>query len=121
MTIPIFDAGARRGRLGVAEADRDIAVARYEQSIQVAFREVADALAEYGTIDEQVAAREALAEAATDTYRMSEARYRQGIDNYLSQLDAQRELYAAQQALVGARVQRATNFVTLYKALGGGV
>ncbi len=121
VTIPIFDAGARRGRLGVAEADRDIAVARYEQSIQVAFREVADALAEYGTIDEQVAAREALAEAATDTYRMSEARYRQGIDNYLSQLDAQRELYAAQQALVGARVQRATNFVTLYKALGGGV
>lgn len=121
VTIPIFDAGARRGQLGVANADRDIAVARYEQSIQVAFREVSDALAEYGTIDEQVDARQSLAEAATDTYRMSEARYRQGIDNYLSLLDAQRELYTAQQALVGARVQRATNFVTLYKALGGGI
>lgn len=121
VTIPLFDAGARRGQLGVANADRDIAVARYEQSIQIAFREVSDALAEYGTIDEQVDARQSLAEAATDTYRMSEARYRQGIDNYLSLLDAQRELYTAQQALVGARVQRATNFVTLYKALGGGI
>ncbi|HVK79217.1 MAG TPA: TolC family protein, partial [Verrucomicrobiae bacterium] len=121
VTIPLFDAGARRGQLGVANADRDIAVARYEQSIQIAFREVSDALAEYGTIDEQLDARQSLAEAATDTYRMSEARYRQGIDNYLSLLDAQRELYTAQQALVGARVQRATNFVTLYKALGGGI
>lgn len=100
----------------MANADRDIAVARFEQSIQVAFREVSDALAEFGTIDEHIDARQSLAEAATDTYRMSEARYRQGIDNHLNLPDAQRDLYTAQQALVGARVQRATNF-----ALGGGI
>jgi multidrug efflux system outer membrane protein len=121
VTIPIFSGGARLADLGVREADRDIAVARYEQSIQIAFREVADALAEHGTIGEQVSAREALAEATRDTYRISEARYRQGIDSYLSVLDAQRELYGAEQALVGVRVQRAVNFATLYKTLGGGV
>lgn len=120
ITIPIFDAGARRGRLGVAEADRDIAVANYERAVQVAFRETSDALAEYGTMGEQLDAREDLAEAAADTYSMSEARYREGIDNYLGLLDAQRELYAAQQALVRARVQRGTNLVRLYKTLGGG-
>jgi len=118
--IPIFDAGARRGRLGVAESDRDIAVATYERAIQVAFREVSDALAEYGTMREQVDARQDLAEAAADTYAMSDARYRQGIDNYLGLLDAQRELYAAQQALVQARVQQGSNLVRLYRTLGGG-
>lgn len=120
VTLPIFDGGARRGQLGVARADRDIAVARYEQSIQIAFREVADALADNGAIGRQIAAREALAEATGDAYRLSEARYRQGVDSYLSLLDSQRELYAAQQALVSARVAKAVNAVTLYKTLGGG-
>jgi multidrug efflux system outer membrane protein len=120
VSLPIFDGGARRGNLGVAKADRDIAVARYERAIQAAFREVADALAEHGTIGERLAASQALAEAAADGYRLSEARYRQGVDNYLSVLDAQRERYGAEQALVGARVARAVNLATLYKALGGG-
>jgi multidrug efflux system outer membrane protein len=121
INLPIFDGGARGARLGVARVDRDIAVAQYERSIQSAFREVADALAERGTIEEQFAARQALANAAENSYRLSEARYREGVDNYLSLLDAQRELYAAQQGLVAARVDRAANFVTLYKVLGGGV
>lgn len=121
VTIPIFSGGANIARLGVARTDRDIAVAQYERTIQVAFREVADALAVRGTIGEQVAAREALAEAAGSTFRLSEARYGEGIDSYLGVLDAQRQLYAAQQGLVAARVARSTNFVTLYKTLGGGV
>ncbi len=121
ISIPLFTGGANLGRLGVAETDRDIAVARYERSIQIAFREVSDALAQYGVIDDELGARRALADASADSFRLSEARYRQGVDNYLSLLDAQRELYAARQGLVSAEVARAVRFAALYKALGGGV
>ncbi len=120
VTIPIFAGGANLARLGAARTDRDIAIAEYERSIQVAFREVADALAERGTIGEQVAAREALAQATANSYTISEARYREGIDSYLGLLDAQRQLYAAQQGLVAARVARSVNFAALYRTLGGG-
>jgi outer membrane protein, multidrug efflux system len=120
VSIPIFQGGALRSQLGVANSDRSIAVAQYERTIQIAFREVADALATRSAIGEELAARERLANAAGETFRLSDARYREGIDNYLSVLDAQRSAYAAQQGLVAARVARATNFVTLYAALGGG-
>jgi len=120
VSIPIFQGGALMSQLGVANTDRDIAVAQYERAIQVAFREVADALATRAAIGDELAARERLADAAGETYRLSDARYREGIDNYLSLLDAQRSSYAAEQGLVAARVARATNFVTLYKTLGGG-
>lgn len=121
LNLPIFRGGALRAQLGVANADRDIAVAEYERAIQIAFREVADALAARATLRNELAARQALADAASGSYRISEARYREGVDSYLNLLDAQRELYAAQQGLVSARAERAINFVTLYKVLGGGV
>ncbi|MFZ5761050.1 MAG: efflux transporter outer membrane subunit [Thermodesulfobacteriota bacterium] len=120
ITLPIFDAGSRWARLWVAEADRDIALARYEKAIQTAFREVADALALQGTIAEQLAAQEALTEASNRNYLLSEARYEKGVDSYLAVLDAQRSLYAAQQGLIATRLTRQLNLVTLYKVLGGG-
>ena len=119
--LPIFQGGARLANLGVSKADRDIAVAAYERAIQSAFREVADALATRGTIEDELAARESLASSAESAFTISEARYRQGVDDYLSLLDSQRELYSAQQALVSTRVARAVNFVDLYRAMGGGV
>lgn len=73
------------------------------------------------TLGDELAARQSLANAAGGSYQISEARYREGVDSYLGLLDAQRELYAAQHGLVAARVARATNFVTLYKVLGGGI
>ncbi len=120
ITLPIFDAGSRRANLKVTEADRDISVARYEKAIQVAFRETADALAFRGTLGDQIAAQESLVAATTDTYRLSDARYTKGIDNYLVVLDAQRSLYASQQGLISLRLARLNNLVTLYKVLGGG-
>ncbi|MFZ5765650.1 MAG: efflux transporter outer membrane subunit [Thermodesulfobacteriota bacterium] len=120
ITLPIFDAGSRWARLWVAEADRDIALARYEKAIQTAFREVADALALQGTIAEQLAAQEALTEASNRNYLLSQARYEKGVDSYLAVLDAQRSLYAAQQGLIATRLTRQLNLVTLYKVLGGG-
>ncbi len=92
ITLPIFDAGSNQANLKVAEVDRDIAVARYEKTIQTAFREVADALAQRGTIDDQMAAQQSLTEATEASYRLSRARYEQGIDSYLTVLDSQRSL-----------------------------
>jgi multidrug efflux system outer membrane protein len=120
ITLPIFDGGANDAGLKVAEADREIAVARYEKAIQTAFREVADALAQRGTIDEQMAAQRSLSDATAESYRLSRARYEKGIDSYLTVLDSQRSLYGAQQNLIGIRLTRLTNQVTLYKVLGGG-
>jgi multidrug efflux system outer membrane protein len=120
ITLPIFDAGANRASLRVAEADRDIDLAQYQQTIQTAFREVADALADRGTIDERMAAQTALVEASADSYRLSEALFRNGQDSFLQVLDSQRSLYTAQQNLITTHLAKLDNLVTLYKVLGGG-
>lgn len=116
---PIFRAGAGRANVDAAAAQRDAALATYERTIQVAFSEVADALARRGTIDRQLAANQRFVTAAEDSYRLADARYRGGIDPFLSSLDAQRSLYAAQQTLIATQLVGATNLVTLYRALGG--
>ena len=120
IVLPIFD-GRVRGAYEVTKVDKDISIARYEKTIQVAFRETADALAQRGTLNDQVTAQQALVEAASDAYRLSNARYEKGIDNYLTVLDAQRSLYAAQQGLIVLHLARLDNLVNLYKVLGGGM
>ncbi len=120
LTVPIFDAGANRANMEVAKADRDIAVAQYEKSIQTAFREVSDALARHGTMAGQLTAQMALEKAAATGLRLSQARFEKGIDNYLTVLVSQRSLYSARQGVVDTRVTRLQNLVTLYTVLGGG-
>lgn len=120
ITLPIFNAGALAASLEVAEVQREINVARYEQVIQSAFREVADALAGRATLDEQVDARRNLVAASRESLRLAEARYRNGLDSYLLFLDTQRSAYAAEQELIAVRLADAGNRVALYKALGGG-
>ena len=117
----IFDAGANQGNLDYAKAQRDLALANYEKAIQAAFRDVADALAQRATIDEQLSAQQALTNAANQDLTLSAARFDKGSDTYLNVLIARRTLYASQQTLVSARLARATNLVTLYTALGGGL
>jgi multidrug efflux system outer membrane protein len=119
--VPIFDFGRNAGNLVVAKAQRDAMVAQYEKTVQTAFREVADALARRGTIDDQLAAQRSLAENARVSYRLSEARFRAGVDGFLSTLDSQRSQYGAEQELVETRLIRETNAVELYRALGGGL
>jgi multidrug efflux system outer membrane protein len=115
----IFRAGAGGANVTASKAQRDTLLASYEKSIQTAFREVADALARRGTIDDQVAANSRLVSASEDNYRLTEARYRGGIDSFLTSLDAQRSLYAAQRGLVAVRLAKAGNLVALYRSLGG--
>jgi len=119
IVLPIFDARTWSA-YNFTKVEREIAVAQYEKAIQTAFREVADALAVRGTVDQQIAAQQSLVEAFAETYRLSHARYTKGIDNYLSVLVAQRSLYAAQQGLIFLRLDRLTNLVTMYRVLGGG-
>ncbi|MDY0383769.1 AdeC/AdeK/OprM family multidrug efflux complex outer membrane factor [Trichlorobacter sp.] len=119
-SVPLFDTGANLARLDVSKAERDIAVAQYEKTIQTAFREVADSLASNGTLAEQLAAQQALTEATADSHRLAEARYSKGVDSYLTVLDSQRSTYSAQQGLISVRLAKLANEVTLYKVLGGG-
>jgi multidrug efflux system outer membrane protein len=120
ISLPIFDGGANRAGLDNAVAGRDIALAQYEKAIQSAFREVADALAQREALSGQLEAQQSLVEASGEALRLSDARFARGVDSYLEVLDAQRTWYGAQQTLIGTRLSRLTNGVTLYKALGGG-
>lgn len=118
-SYPIFRAGAGRAGVAQSRAQRDYALATYEKAIQTAFSEVADALARRGTITAQLAAQRALTAASTDNYRLSDARYRGGIDTFLQSLTAQQSLYSSQRSLISAQLAQASNLVTLYRTLGG--
>jgi multidrug efflux system outer membrane protein len=117
---PIFDAGRNQANLRASEIGRDIALAQYERAIQSAFREVADALAGRATLGQQLRAQQAQLKAEQDRYRLAELRYRGGAASYLDALDAQRSLFAAQQAQLQVQTQSLQNGVTLYRVLGGG-
>ncbi len=120
ITLPIFEAGRNQANLDSSRAARDIALAQYEKSIQTAFREVADALAGRATLGEQLRAQRAQAQAEGVRFGLSDLRYRNGIASALDLLDAQRSLFAAQQAAVQTRLLLLQNQVALYRALGGG-
>jgi multidrug efflux system outer membrane protein len=120
LTVPIFNAGALKAELDVARVQKDIGIAQYEKAIQTAFSEVANGLAARGTLDDQVAATERYTAAQRRALELSDFRYRSGVDSYLTVLTAQTGYYDAQLALVGTQLQRLTNLVDLYRALGGG-
>ena len=120
INLPIFTAGSLSASLDYARIQKDINVATYEQTVQSAFREVADGLAARGTYTEQLEAQVRLVEASRDYFQLAEGRYRTGVDNYLTLLDAQRQLFAQQQVLIDSRLNQLTSEVNLYKALGGG-
>jgi multidrug efflux system outer membrane protein len=120
LVLPLFDAGRNQAGLDAARAGRDIAVAQYEKAIQAAFREVADALAGRDALAEQLRAQLAQTQAETGRMALTDLRYQNGAASLLDQLDAQRSLFAAQQAVVQTRLAYLQNQVLLYKVLGGG-
>lgn len=120
INVPIFTAGRLKANLDYAKVQKDINVAQYERSIQGAFREVADGLAARGTYGEQLQAQRDLVDNNREYYQLARQRYDEGVDNYLAVLDAQRELFAAQQQLLSDRLRQLSSEVALYKALGGG-
>lgn len=121
ISLPIFDWGRRKGNLSVAEAREDIAVATYEKTVQNAFREVADALAGRRYLADQVAAQERAAAAQRRLAELARSRYLNGVAQYIEVLDAERNLFSAEQTLIQLRRADLANLVALYVALGGGL
>jgi NodT family efflux transporter outer membrane factor (OMF) lipoprotein len=117
---PLFDAGRNAANLASARAGREIAVAQYEKAIQVAFREVADALAGRATLGEQLAAQQTQATAETRRLELAELLVQSGAASQLDRLDAERSSLAARQAVVQLQLARLQNAVLLYRVLGGG-
>ncbi|MDU9390418.1 AdeC/AdeK/OprM family multidrug efflux complex outer membrane factor [Pseudomonas japonica] len=120
ISLPIFNAGALKASLDYSKIQKDINVAKYEKTIQTAFQEVSDGLAARQTYNEQLQAQRDLVAANQDYYRLAERRYRIGVDSNLVFLDAQRNLFSAQQSLITDRLSQLVSEVNLYKALGGG-
>ncbi|AOY92256.1 multidrug transporter [Cupriavidus sp. USMAA2-4] len=121
LVLPIFDYGRNLSNLDLANVRKNIQVANYEKTIQNAFAEVADALVARGTLEEQVAGQEQVREAEAARYELSTMRFKNGVSSELDRLDAQRQLFTAEQALVQARQLRLNNAIDLYRALGGGL
>jgi multidrug efflux system outer membrane protein len=120
LLLPIFDYGRNAANLESAKVARDIAVAQYEKAIQTGFREVSDALAGRATLGEQLRAQNAQLAAEQTRMQLTDLRFKQGAASAFDALDAQRSLFATQQAAVQVQVQQVQNLVTVYKVLGGG-
>ena len=120
VSLPIFTAGRLAAELDVATISKEISVASYEKAIQTAFREVADALVASETYRDQLVAQKANLEANQEYYALAKNRYQQGLDSFLTLLDAQRSLYAARQLHLNLQLAQQVNQVLVYKTLGGG-
>ncbi|MBK6851165.1 MAG: TolC family protein [Burkholderiales bacterium] len=116
--VTVFDSGRNSANVKVNEVNRDVAIAAYEKALQSAFRETADALAGLQSWRDQVAAQARLRDASRDTARLTALRYSRGAASELERLDAERNLLAAEQALVATRLAERQNRVALFKALG---
>jgi multidrug efflux system outer membrane protein len=121
LALPLFDGGANRANLEFTIVQKQRFIAGYELAIQTAFREVADALATRGTIDEQLAAQAALVEASTKGVELAQARYKAGVESFLATLVSERALYTAKSSLVATQLAALGNRVALYRVLGGGL
>ena len=120
ITLPIFTWGQNQANLDYANVQKRIEIATYEQTIQTAFREVADGLAARGTFIDQIQAQQKLVDANADAYRLADRRFRVGADNYLATLTSQQSLFSSEQSLITLKELELQNLATLYKALGGG-
>ncbi|MDH0868191.1 efflux transporter outer membrane subunit [Mitsuaria sp. GD03876] len=121
ITQPLFNAGQLRTEVRLAELRKSAAVLEYERAVQTAFREVADGLTGQERYARQAEAQSRAVDAASRRASLAELRYRAGVDSRLEVLDAQRQLYAARQAVLDLRREEIGNAIALYKALGGGL
>ena len=120
VTQPIFEGGALRSNVRLAQAQQQEAVLTYQQTIQGAFRDVSDALIAYQQNQEFRAQQELLAHAAQDAAQLSGKRYEAGTTNYLEVLTNETNYLTADLGLAQARLNELLALVQIYKALGGG-
>lgn len=121
ITLPIFDSGRREAATEVARLRREQAVARYEQTVQSAFRDVADALSARHWLATQEEIARATLSVQAERARLAKLRYDHGSARYLEVLDAERDLLSSEQQLVQIRRAGLSAQVALFAALGGGI
>jgi len=121
LTLPIFEGGRNRANLSLSEIRKNLAIANYEKTIQSAFREVSDALVARGALEDQLVAQDAFVKAQEQRVMLTELRYKNGIASSTDRLNAQRDLFSAQQLQIQARQLRLNNAIDLYRSLGGGM
>jgi outer membrane protein, multidrug efflux system len=120
LTAPIFHAGQIRAEVESTKAQQQAALWRYLQSIQLAFREVSDALVEYRKQQEFRVQQETLTRTWRDALRLTNTRYEGGVISFLEVLDTERQLFEAELTLAQAQLAERLAVVRLYRALGGG-
>jgi Cu(I)/Ag(I) efflux system outer membrane protein len=120
LSIPIFAGGRNRANLELAEVRREMSVVSYEKAIQEAFREVHEGLAVRALLSERVEARRRYLSTQRRALELASGRYQSGSLSYLDVLEAQREVFDAEMALLEARREALFNDLSLYVALGGG-
>jgi NodT family efflux transporter outer membrane factor (OMF) lipoprotein len=118
--VPIFTAGRISSRVRLAEGQTQEALATYQRAVRTAFTEVSDSLIDIAKRREQRAEQELLVDARERAVRLSQLRYRGGLDSYLQVLDADTRLFDAQLQLADLKRDELTAIVQLYRALGGG-
>jgi multidrug efflux system outer membrane protein len=119
ITLPIFTGGSLAANVELANTSQKLAWANYEKTIQNAFKEVSDVLADQSTLFDQLQAKEKQRNALKKAERLADLRYQEGLDNYLFLLSAQRDLYASEQSLLLTQQSLLLNRILTYKALGG--
>lgn len=120
ISLPLFDNGRTASGVDLAEARKVVAVAEYEKTIQLAFREVSDLLSSRASLTRQLKAASLNAKAQERRLQIATARYNAGLISYLEVLEGQREYIGAQQVVVQMRRAQLDAAAQLYKALGGG-
>ena len=120
VTLPIFDGGSRKRTLELREAQQMEAAITYQRTVLVALHEVDNALTAYATEQRRRAKLEAAVVQGRRALGLARMRYEQGVADFLQVLTAQRVLLVSEQELADSTTAISTNFVQLYKALGGG-
>lgn len=120
LTIPIFNL-ALYSNLDVVDIQKQEAIVSYEKTIQEAFKEVSDAVKSFDSLNKQYESQVNLYRAAKKYFEMADLRYNEGVDSYLTRLDAQRLYVSARQGLVSTKLSQLRTQIDLYKAIGGGL
>lgn len=119
-SLPIFDGGRLRANLAGKDAQYDLAVAQYNQTLVSALNEVADDLSGLDTLGTQLQAQQRAQDAAQQAYDLSQQRYKAGVGSYLESLVVRQQLLQSEQQLAALRAQQVDTSIQLIQALGGG-
>jgi NodT family efflux transporter outer membrane factor (OMF) lipoprotein len=120
LSLPIFDGGRRRADLAGANADYDLAVAQYNQTLVNALGDAADAVTRLRSLDQQIAQQQRARDIARSSYEIALRRYREGIGSYLDALSVEQQLLQSDRQLASLNAERVDNAMLLMQALGGG-